>query len=384
MRSINTATSPRFKPTDVTIDSPIERYREALVAHGYSGDPAQETAITSLDRVWRDLLARPASGMLDRIRTRISGAPPEQEPVRGLYLWGGVGRGKTFLMDIFFHALPFDRKQRLHFHRFMQQVHGGLKTLKHTNDPLRIVAERLATKTDVICFDEFFVSDIADAMILGRLFENLFRLGVTLVATSNIPPDELYRDGLQRRRFLPAINAIKRHCEILNLDAGIDYRLRTLEKVDIYHWPPGPEVDEKMERYFDELNPDDHARAESLRINGRQISVRKLGDGVAWFDFSGLCEGPRSAADYIEIAREFHTVLLSDVPVMNWQRENDARRFITMVDEFYDRKVKLIISAELPAEQIYQGEKLHFEFRRTLSRLTEMQSSAYLSHAHLS
>lgn len=366
------------------IAKPSERYREALEAHGYAADSAQETAITSLDRVWQALLARPAPGLFHRLRTRISGAPPEREPVRGLYLWGGVGRGKTFLMDIFFHALPFDRKQRLHFHRFMQQVHGELKTLKHTDDPLRAVAERIASKTDVICFDEFFVSDIADAMILGRLFENLFRLGVTLVATSNIPPDALYRDGLQRRRFLPAIDAIKRHCEILNLDAGIDYRLRTLQKVEIYHWPLGPEVDEKMEQYFNELNPDDHARAGPLRINGRSIPVRKLGDGVAWFDFSGLCEGPRSAADYIEIAREFHSVLLSNVPTMDWQRENDARRFVTLVDEFYDRKVKLIVSAEAAINRVYNGKTLQFEFQRTISRLIEMQSGPYLALPHAS
>lgn len=336
----------------------------------------------SLDRVWRELQEQESPGILERVQSRLTGKPPELVPVRGLYMWGGVGRGKTFLMDQFFHALPFEQKLRLHFHRFMQQVHGELKTLRKAEDPLRIVAAGLARRTRVICFDEFFVSDIADAMILGRLFENLFRFGVTLVATSNIPPENLYKDGLQRSRFLPAIGLVKRHCEVLNVDAGTDYRLRTLETVEIYHWPLDEDADRAMESYFHELNPQDESETRELIVNGRKIPARKIGEGVAWFDFPALCEGPRSASDYIEIAREFHTVLLSNVPAMDWARENDARRFIMVVDEFYDRQVKFILSAEGPMECLYSGERLAFEFRRTLSRLKEMQSLEFLSLPH--
>ncbi len=336
----------------------------------------------SLDRVWRELQEQESPGLLERLQSRLTGEPPEREPVRGLYLWGGVGRGKTFLMDQFFHALPFDNKLRLHFHRFMQQVHGELKTLQRSEDPLKVVAARLASKTKVICFDEFFVSDIADAMILGRLFEYLFAYGVTLIATSNIPPDDLYRDGLQRARFLPAIALLKQHCEILNVDAGTDYRLRTLESAEIYHWPLDEAARRAMEKYFEELNPEDEWRPGEIEINGRGISVRRLGEGVAWFDFEALCETHRAAIDYIELAREFHSVLLSGVPEMDWTRENDARRFIMLVDEFYDRHVKLILSADAPMESLYAGERLRFEFQRTLSRLREMQSREYLVLPH--
>lgn len=362
--------------------TPSERYRSAIAAHGYIADPEQERAVAALDRVWCDLIARPAPGLFDRVRFRLTRKPIKQTPVKGLYLWGGVGRGKTFLMDIFFHALPFDDKLRLHFHRFMQQVHAELKTLKDEQDTLRIVAERLASRTRVICFDEFFVSDIADAMILGRLFEHLFQYGVTLVATSNIPPSELYKNGLQRRRFQPAIEYIQRHCEILHLDSATDYRLRTLQKAEIYHWPLDARADEAMEEYFTELNPEEEALAGPLIINGRDIRTRKVGEGVVWFDFSALCEGPRSASDYIEISREFHTVLLSNVPQLDWTRENESRRFVTLIDELYDHQVKLILSAETTLGSLYQGEKLRFEFQRTQSRLMEMQSTQYLALPH--
>lgn len=335
-----------------------------------------------LDRVWQELKNQHAPGLLRRLKSRLSGEPAEQDPVRGLYLWGGVGRGKTFLMDTFFHTLPFPRKTRLHFHRFMQQVHAELKTLKDSEDPLKTVASRLAGKTRIICFDEFFVSDIADAMILGRLFEYLFTYGVTLVATSNIPPDQLYKDGLQRARFLPAIRLIERYCEILNVDAGMDYRLRTLETVEVYHCPLGAEADSAMEEYFRKLNPGEISEETALTVNNRSIPVRKLGDGIAWFEFFALCDGPRSASDYIELAREFHTILLSNIPVLDWTKENNARRFITLVDEFYDHNVKLILSAAALASELYQGEKLRFEFQRTTSRLQEMQSHQYLSLPH--
>lgn len=362
--------------------TPRERYQHALAAHGYTADPAQERAVASLERVHNDLLVQSGPGLLQRLQSWMSGKPAKAVPAKGLYLWGGVGRGKTFLMDLFFHAVPFDNKLRLHFHRFMQQVHAELKTLQDKEDPLRAVAARLASRTRLICFDEFFVSDIADAMILGRLFEHLFQYGVTLVATSNIPPDDLYRNGLQRARFLPAIRLIKQHCEVLNVDAGIDYRLRTLEQVEIFHYPLDQQAEAALERYFRDLNPDGVRPGDNLEVNGRTIKARLLGEGVAWFDFQQLCEGPRAAVDYIEIAREYHSVLLSNVPVMDWSRENDARRFITLVDEFYDRQVKLIISAEAHMEDLYRGDKLRFEYQRTLSRLKEMQSRQYLALPH--
>lgn len=366
----------------MTARLPSERYRAALVAHGHVADPAQERAVERLDRVWQELKSHESPGVLERLKARLAGSPPERDPVRGLYMWGGVGRGKTFLMDIFFHALPFEKKLRLHFHRFMRQVHTDLKTLPDVEDPLRAVAARLAKRTRIICFDEFFVSDIADAMILGRLFEHLFGFGVSLVTTSNIPPHELYKDGLQRVYFLPAIAQIEQNCEILNVDAGTDYRLQALESVQIYHWPLDKAADEAMSGYFIKLNPDNETTDRSVTVNDRAIAVRKRGDGVIWFDFRTLCEGPRSAADYIELAREFHTVFLSEVPAMDWTRDNDARRFITLIDEFYDRNVKLILSAEVPVEAIYTGDTLRFEFRRVLSRLKEMQSTHYLSRRH--
>lgn len=368
--------------------TPSERYHSAIATHEYVADSEQERAVAALDRVWRDLAVRQAPGVLERTRSRLTGKPIERDPVRGLYLWGGVGRGKTFLMDIFFHALPFEDKLRLHFHRFMQQVHAELKTLKDEQDTLRIVAERLAKRTRVICFDEFFVSDIADAMILGRLFQHLFRYGVTLVATSNIPPDELYKNGLQRRRFLPAIEQIKRYCEIMNLDASIDYRLRMLEKAEIYHWPLDGAADRAMEEYFKALSPEEESDdshktgTEHLIINNRSIRVRRLGEGVAWFDFSALCEGPRSASDYIEVAREFHTVFISNIPILDSTKENEARRFVALVDELYDHQVKLITSAEESIYDLYRGTKQQFEFQRTQSRLIEMQHKAYLALPH--
>ena len=361
--------------------SPSTRYREALAAHGYHADSAQENALHELDLTWQTLLdERPR--ILESIKERLGREPSRRLPVRGVYLWGGVGRGKTFIMDQFFLALPFEKKLRLHFHRFMQQVHGELRKLKNKEDPLRVVAARLARRTRVICFDEFFVSDIGDAMILGRLFEYLFAYGITLVATSNIPPHLLYKDGLQRARFLPAIRLIEKHCRTVNVDAGVDYRLRALERVEIYHSPLGPETDAAMARSFFELNTEEGEANASVEINGRSLRTRRLGEGVVWFDFEELCEGPRAATDYIEIAREYHSVLLSNVPVMDWTQENAARRFITLVDEFYDRQVKLIISAAAPMEALYTGEKLRFEFQRTLSRLLEMLTQTYLASPH--
>jgi cell division protein ZapE len=309
---------------------------------------------------------------------------PNRECVRGLYFWGGVGRGKTYLMDLFFDSLPFERKLRSHFHRFMQRIHRELKVLSGNENPLELVADRLAKETRVICFDEFFVSDITDAMLLGGLFQALFERGVTLVATSNIVPDGLYKDGLQRERFLPAIALLNKHTKVLNVDGGVDYRLRTLEQAQLYHSPLGEVAEESLKNAFSGLvmNRDHIQHAIELDVEGRFIHVKQMGEGVAWFLFKDLCDGPRSQNDYIELGRIFHTVLLGNVPQMGVGKEDQARRFINLVDEFYDRQVKLVLSAEVPLAELYSGGRLSFEFERTKSRLLEMQSKEYLAREH--
>ncbi|MDQ2696001.1 MAG: cell division protein ZapE, partial [Pseudomonadota bacterium] len=364
-----------------------QRYQHDLQREDFQHDPAQEQAIRRLQRVYDELCARPDAaprrqGWLGRLTGQGKNDGPR--PVRGLYLWGGVGRGKTYLVDTFFDTLPLEHKLRLHFHRFMQRVHTWLRELKHQQHPLKVVAHRFAEKARVICLDEFFVADITDAMLLYGLLQELFNLQVTLVTTSNIPPDDLYKDGLQRARFLPAIALIKQQMEVFHLDSGTDYRLRYLEKAEIYHHPLDERADAILRQTFAHLAPEPGGRVgESLLIEGRAIATRAYNDGVAWFDFPALCDGPRGQADYIEIARLFHSVLISNVPVMTWEMENQARRFLNLVDEFYDRNVKLVLSAAAPAEKIYQGEKLRFEYQRTVSRLHEMQSHDYLARQHL-
>ncbi|HXH04374.1 MAG TPA: cell division protein ZapE [Candidatus Competibacteraceae bacterium] len=369
---------------------PYRRYREDLQRPDFRHDPAQERAIQRLQRVYDELVARPPAappsnggGLLSRLFGREP--PPSRPPVRGLYIWGGVGRGKTYLVDSFFEALPFPDKLRLHFHRFMQRVHHELKALhqRQQRDPLKVVADHLAAEARVLCLDEFIVTDITDAMLLAGLLQALFQRGVTLVSTSNIPPDELYKDGLQRARFLPAIALLKEHLEVLHMDGGIDYRLRYLEKAEIYHYPLDEQAERILEASFANLAPEPGTRGQELLVNERPIPTRRLADDVVWFDFVALCDGPRSQMDYIEIARCFHTVLLSGVPLLTALMDDQARRFINLVDEFYDRNVKLIVSAAAPHTQLYQGERLRFEFQRTASRLTEMQSRDYLARPHL-
>ncbi len=300
----------------------------------------------------------------------------------GLYVWGGVGRGKTWLMDIFFHSLPFAQKERLHFHRFMRLIHAELDRLKGRPDPLQEVAAHFARRTRVLCLDEFHVCDIGDAMLLGQLLKGLFAHGVTLVATSNTPPDELYKDGLQRANFLPAIDLLKKHTQVLELGGQTDYRLQFLERAEVYHAPLGRQAEQRMRAQFQRLASEAAVAEGRLRIEGREIVARALADAVAWFDFEVLCGGPRSTADYIEIARCFSTVLLSDIPLLDDHRADRVRRFMHLVDEFYDRNVKLIISAAVAPDELYQDERLVFEYRRTVSRLQEMQGHAYLARAH--
>lgn len=371
----------------VTILSPRERYHADLQRPDFNHDPAQEQAVELLQNLYERLLEAERHPEKKSIKTRLSaifGGSGTPEIIKGLYFWGGVGRGKTYLMDAFYDALPFERKMRAHFHRFMRRVHHDLKELQGEKNPLQIVASRIADETRVICFDEFFVSDITDAMILGGLFELLFDYGVCLVATSNIIPDGLYKDGLQRSRFLPAIAMLNKHTEVVNVDGGVDYRLRALEQAELYHFPLDDKADSCLEDAFTSLNPDDQhiERDSALEINGREIRARVVSDDIAWFDFVDLCDGPRSQNDYIELAREFHAVLISAVPQLGGAKDDQARRFINLIDEFYDRNVKLVITAEVSLEQLYAGGRLNFEFERTQSRLLEMQSHDYLALEH--
>ena len=301
----------------------------------------------------------------------------------GLFIWGGVGRGKTFLMDLFFETLAIEKKKRIHFHRMMREVHESLKSLDDVEDPLDIVAERIATDTRVLCFDEFFVSDIADAMILGRLLDGLFRRGVTLVTTSNSDPDDLYKDGLQRQRFLPAIEMLKTCTQVVHMEGEVDYRLRLLQQAGTYLSPDDDQAHLKLQHFFDESASSQITADSLLDINGREIRARRCAKGIAWFDFADICDGPRSQNDYIEIARWYPAIIVSGVPQLDSELENQARRFIALVDEFYDRRVKLILSAASAVDTLYSGDRLSFEFDRTVSRLLEMQSTDYLAAPHL-
>jgi cell division protein ZapE len=285
-------------------------------------------------------------------------------------------------MDLFFHSLPFKSKQRSHFHRFMQGIHEQLKKHEGQTNPLESIADKLAAKTRVICFDEFFVSDIADAMILGNLFTALFARGVALVATSNIPPDQLYKDGLQRARFMPAIKQIKEHTKVLNVDGGTDYRLRLLEKSMSWFDANAEDTRSEFDKLFDACAGEPGESNASFILNHRKVQAERRANDVIWFTFKQICDGPRGQADYIELARCYHTVLLGDVPILDAAQENQTRRFIALVDEFYDHSVKLIVAAHAPLESIHQGPSFKFEFERTKSRLIEMQSKEYLARPH--
>ncbi len=364
------------------MSAPLAHYRRRIERGEITADPYQSAAVEALQLAYDDLVAAgPAPRGLRRRLKEFFGSTVA--PTRGVYLWGSVGRGKTLLMDLFYHCLPFDDKLREHFHRFMGGVHEGLKEHRTRENPLQLVADRLAERTRVICFDELFVTDIADAMILGGLFEALFQRGVSLVATSNIEPDKLYSEGLQRQRFLPAIAAIERHTRIIQIDGSLDYRLRVLERADVYQEPIGATADRKLAECFEAIAPDEGERDLQIEILGRTLEARRAADGVVWFDFPQICDGPRSQNDYVELSRCYQTVLISNVPQLTKRLENQARRFIALVDEFYDRRVKLILSAAAPLSALYIGDRLRHEFRRTQSRLEEMQSHDYLASPHL-
>jgi cell division protein ZapE len=362
------------------VTSPLATYRRRVEKGDLAPDAAQARAVEALERLYRDLLrAPPRRGLRQRI-AKLAGKP--RAPVRGLYLWGSVGRGKTFVMDLFYNALPFSEKRRQHFHRFMAHVHERLKHHSNVENPLELVAEEIAADTRVLCFDEFAVSDIADAMLLGGLFAGLFERGVTLAATSNIVPDQLYSGGLQRQRFIPTIALLKEHCEVVHVDGSVDYRLRALERADVYQTPLGATAERRLAEFFDGVAPDEGDQGGALDLLGRRIDYRRAADGVIWFDFAAICDGPRSKDDYIELSRLYQTVLVSNVPRFDATLENQTRRFIALVDEFYDRRVKLILSAAAPATELYRGERLRRDFLRTQSRLEEMQSHDYLAEAH--
>ena len=348
-------------------------YQATLAERGYQADPAQLRAVDALERCEREW-----AEYKQRRRSAIAKLLVKPAIPRGVYMHGGVGRGKSFLMDCFFQAVPLTRKTRLHFHEFMREVHRELQELKGTVNPLEELGKRIARRFRLICFDEFHVADVTDAMILHRLLEAMFANRVSIVTTSNFHPDALYPNGLHRDRILPAIELLKKQLEVINVDAGIDYRQRTLEHVKLYHCPLGPEADAKMLEAFERLA---EARDEDpvLNIESRQIPALRRAGGVVWFDFKTLCGGPRSQNDYLELASRFHTLLLSNVPHMPPRMASEARRFTWLVDVLYDRRVKLILSAEVPPEQLYTEGPLAHEFPRTVSRLTEMQSAEFLA-----
>ena len=350
-----------------------QAYEAELQTRGFQSDPAQQRAVDALDRCARDWAA-----YKDKRSNAFKKLINRPDVPRGVYMYGGVGRGKSFLMDCFFNAVPIRRKVRLHFHEFMREVHREMAALQGTVNPLDALGARIAKRYKLICFDEFHVADITDAMILHRLLVSLFENGVGFVTTSNFRPDDLYPGGLHRDRILPAIALLNERLEVLNVDNGTDYRRRTLEKVRLYHTPLGPEADAEMELAFNQL-----AEVQDgdpiLHIEMREIRARRRAGGVVWFDFRELCGGPRSQNDYLEIASQFHTVLLSNVPYMPVNMASPARRFTWLVDVLYDRRVKLILSAAVPPEDLYTEGPLAHEFPRTVSRLNEMQSAEFLA-----
>lgn len=355
--------------------------------HGFTLDASQLMAVEHLERLYEDLIG------LEKLDSPLIRLLARKRVVKGLYLWGGVGRGKSFLMDSFFNCAPTKKKRRIHFHRFMQEVHQRMNALTGQAEPLAGVARDVAKDTRLLCLDEFHITDITDAMLMRKLLEGLMEQGVVVLTTSNFEPDALYLHGLQRNQFLPAIDLIKQHFDIVNVDDGVDYRLRELEKAGVYHI--GADADERMAAEFVAIARHDDSDESALEIEGRSIPVRRHARGVAWFDFDALCDGPRGKPDYIELSKRYHTVMISGVPVFGAGSAGSAdklRRFVWMIDEFYDRRVKLIVSAGVPAEELiaeaddgdaFQA-NLNASLRdRMVSRLTEMQSHDYLAQPHL-
>lgn len=359
---------------------PSDRYQEILNSSEFYADDSQRHAIDKLDKLQAALINQPSEtnswwqGLITGSTTKSTAS--------GLYFWGGVGRGKTFLMDIFYQCLPFKEKKRLHFHSFMNQIHHSLKQLSDTSNPLETVAHDLADEIRVLCLDEFVITDIADAMIMAGLLKALFDRGVVLVTTSNCQPNDLYRDGLQRARFLPAIDLISECCHVVNLDGGKDYRLMSLQQTHLYTVPHSQAAIDEVNLYLSENVQFIQPSSKRLNINGRELRFQFCSEDTVWFSFNELCKTSRSQNDYLEIARLFRTVILTDIEQMSHLTDDIAKRFILLIDILYDHHVILICSAAVVADQLYQGKRLTFEFERTISRLIEMQSEQYLTQAH--
>lgn len=359
--------------------TPLERYQAALATGDFSEDAVQLAAVTYMDNLYHEIIKSQDSSGGGWFSSLFKSKPVMP---KGLYMWGGVGRGKTWMMDMFYESLPIKRKMRMHFHHFMQRVQRELVALQGQADPLKKVADIIHQEAVVICFDEFFVSNVSDAMILGDLFSMLFDRGITLVATSNIEPSGLYKNGIHRDRFLPAIAQVEKHTTVMNIDAGIDYRLRLLKQAKLYSSPLADDTKDWLSERFDTLAGGQTISTSPIVIGGRNIDVIKRTETMLLADFRALCMQPRSAADFIEIANDFDTVMVDNVPALNDTLMDPTRRFIYLVDEFYDRRVKLLIRAEQSILTLYQGEKLAFEIERTRSRLLEMQSEEYLAEEH--
>jgi cell division protein ZapE len=375
---MSTAAAPTSRPAlEPASGSLLQIFRDVARVHGFTLDPAQERAVSSFRRLYDDLShferrMRPWSRLWSRRRR-----------VRGIYLWGPVGTGKSFLMDAFFQLVPLEKKQRVHFHRFMQNIHHRLRAQQGQPDPLKLIAADVGRETRLLCLDEFHVTDIGDAMLMRGLLEGLVEQQVVLVTTSNQQPDQLYAHGLQRAQFLPAIELIKANLAVVALDGGSDYRLRTLTRAGVYHHPFDLAADRALDEAFLGIAGEAGAANIEIEIEGRQILARRVAPGTIWFDFGPLCEGPRGTADYIELARRYHTVLVAGVPQFRTDQVESLRRFTWLVDEFYDRQVKLILSAEAPVERLYDQVPGRADTERTRSRLIEMQAIKYLSLPHL-
>jgi len=360
--------------------TPIERYQEALAQKEFHKDDGQQAVVHALNDLHLEIIHD--SQRQTSLFIRFTQIFSKQQTIKGLYLWGGVGRGKTWLMDLFYESLPIKNKYRLHFHRYIREIHEQLDHHKGKKNPLRQIAKEFSRQYRLLCLDEFHVSDITDAMILHGLLKALTEHGVTLVFTSNIEPDELYSEGLQRERFIPAIKLIKQYNDTLKIEDGIDHRLNTMQQNEVFYSPINEHNQKKLEQYFLRLCPCQPKTDTSLLINHRSLPVHKLADDVAWFIFDQMFNSPRAVADYIELAKLFHTVFISDIPYLSELNEDKTRRFIQLMDEFYDRNVKVIMSAVDTPKKLYQGKILKFEFERTVSRMEEMKSVNYLKKPH--
>ena len=362
--------------------APSARYKEGVAAHRWESDPTQQALLPEFDRMHVALCPQPdpGGGLFGRLKSLLGNEPVPAVP--GLYLWGTVGRGKTFLMDLFVSSLPHGVALRRHYHRFMGEVHESLRALDNQQSPLVEVAAQFAARCRVLCLDEFLVNDIGDAMILGGLLDALLARGVTLVVTSNTAPADLYKNGLQRARFLPAIALLKRRCHVIEMASSLDWRLRALAQAPVYLTPPGAESRRALDRIFAGQASGTIEQDGVLPINGRNIPFYKRAEKILWFEFEALCEGPRAVADYIALAKAGPTIIVANVPQFTAYSDDAAKRFVQLVDEFYDRRVKLVLSAAASITELYDGDRLRAEFGRTESRLIEMQSTDYLALEH--